>query len=388
MNTPAVVVIAYSRPATLARLLTSLARADYPPGVAVPLLISIDGGPRQHRDVVAAAEEAAWSAGPKEIVAHESNLGLIDHYLWAGEQSERFGAVALLEDDQVVSARWHAFATAALDAVGDDARVAQVNLGAPWFNGFTGDPFDPLDDGADTFYGRFPFMGGAVVTADGWRRLRPVLEAPIAPVALRDLHPAWSRLRADEWLPRLAAHLASAGRHVLYPRVALSVPWGDAGTHFTTPTRYFQVPLARRRAAWTIHPLDSADSVYDQHQELDAGVARRLSPHLASVDLEMDLWAIRPRHAVRAAHVVTTRPAARSIASYGAELRPLEANVLEGVPGTEIHLARAEDVDWSPRGARHARSVVAAWATRDRRPSVAGVARDAMRGAVDRLSGR
>jgi hypothetical protein len=358
--------------------------------VSIPLVISIDGGPRRHPDVMELAERFAWPVGPKEVVAHDRNLGLIGHYLWAGDQAERFGAVALLEDDQFVAACWHAFASAALDAVGDDPRIAQVNLGAPWFSGFTGDAFEPIDDGADTFYGRFPFMGGAVVSAKAWRRLRPALATPVVGPILRDLHPAWARLPSDEWLPRLAAHLAVEGRHVLYPRVALSVPWGDAGTHFASATRYFQVPLARRRSRWSIHPLDAADAVYDPYQELDGGVARRLAPQLASlgIDVEMDLWATRPRHGIRASHVLTTRPARRASATYGAQLRPLEANVIEAVPGDEIRLAQVEHVDWSPAGARRARSVVRTWATRGRARTANSAVRAALRAALRRPSRR
>ncbi|HEU0235245.1 MAG TPA: hypothetical protein VFR14_02265, partial [Candidatus Limnocylindrales bacterium] len=358
----------------LARVLDSLRAADYPAGEAVPLVISVDGGPRRDDAVVRIAEAAQWPAGPKEVVAHDEHLGLIGHYLWAGDQVERFGSVALIEDDQVVSPRWHAFASVALVTVGGDDRIAQVNLGAPWFNGFTSDPFEPIHDGADTFYGRFPFMGAVAITSDGWRRLRPALagsELTDRPTRRRALHPAYGRLSADEWLPRLAHHLADTGRHVLYPRVALALPWGDAGAHFARPTRRFRTPLDRRRAAWTIHPLDDADAIYDPFQELDATVVRRLVPDLAATEFEMDLWATRPRRTVGTACVVTTRPVRRPIRSFGAELRPLEANVIGEVPGDAIRLARTGDVDWSRLGTLRARAALEAWVTRDRPRGIA-----------------
>ncbi|HEU0235698.1 MAG TPA: glycosyltransferase, partial [Candidatus Limnocylindrales bacterium] len=61
--TRAVVVIAYCRPASLARVLDSLRAADYPAGEAVPLVISVDGGPRRDDAVVRIAEAAQWPAG-------------------------------------------------------------------------------------------------------------------------------------------------------------------------------------------------------------------------------------------------------------------------------------------------------------------------------------
>ena len=46
----------------------------------------------------------------------------------------------------------------------------------------------------------------------------------------------------------------------------------------------------------------------------------------------------------RSASGSTTRPARRALATYGAQLRPLEANLIEAVPGNEIRLARVEDI--------------------------------------------
>ena len=382
--TAGIVVIAYRRPASLTRLLDSLRTADYPDGVAVPLIISIDGGPGRDDAVVRLAEAADWPAGPKEVVAHEEHLGLRDHLVRCGDLSERFGAIAILEEDLVVSRRWHAFASAALADVAADERVAHAALGSPWFIGFSGDPFTPIADGADAFFGRFPYTAGLVVTADQWTRLRPVLadRDPVLPHP--GLHPAYRRLRADEWLPRMARHLVVGDRYVLYPRVSLAVQWGDAGTHFGRPTRWFQAPLEHRRTAWMFHGLDTADAVYDGFMELDGAVLRRLAPAVASATTAVatDLWANRRRSNVPTPFVVTTRPVRRAVATWGAVARPLEANVLEGVPGEAIRLARTDDVDWSRLGTLRARAALDAWVDRDR---PRGLARQVVLRSIGRL---
>lgn len=388
--TPAVVVMAYRRPASLARLLATLRAADYPAEAPVPLVISIDGGSGRDDAVVRAADATDWPTGPVEVIAHDRHLGLADHLVRCGDLVERFGAVAILEEDLAVSARWHAYASAVLTAVGSDARIALAVLGAPWFNGFSGDPFMPLADGADTFFGRFPFTAGLVVTAGQWALLRPVLtdRGPVLPHP--GLHAAYRRLSADEWLPRLARYLVAAERHVLYPRISLAVQWGDAGTHFARPTRFFQAPLERRRAGWSIHSLDAADAVYDGFMELDGAVLRRLAPDVAAAApaVDVDLWANRRRSNVRAPFVVTTRPVRRAVATWGAVARPLEANVVERVPGDAIRLARSDDVDWSRLGALRARAALDAWVARDR---PRGLARQvALRGVarLERLARR
>ena len=371
---PAVVVIAYRRPASLTRLLDSLRAADYPDGVDVPLVISIDGGPGRDDAVVRIAEAADWPAGPKEVVAHDEHLGLIGHLVRCGDLSKRLGAVAILEEDLVVSARWHAYASAALAAVAPDDRVALAALGSPWFVGFSGDPFTPLTDGADAFYGRFPYTAGLVVTAGQWTRLRPVIADRDPVLHHPGLHGAYRRLPADEWLPRLARDLVAADRYVLYPRVSLAVQWGDAGTHFGRPTRWFQAPVERRRTSWSFHGLDAADAVYDGFMELDGGVLRRLSPAVtsATTDVVTDLWANRRRSNVPTPFVVTTRPVRRAVATWGAVARPLEANIVDGVPGDTIRLARTDDVDWSRLGTLRARASLEAWVTRDRPRGLAG----------------
>jgi hypothetical protein len=384
--TPAIVVVAYRRPASLARLLTGLRAADYPADTAVPLVISIDGGPDRGDEGVRLADAFDWPAGPIEVHAHDRHLGLTGHLLWCGDLANRFGAVAILEEDLAVSPRWHAYASASLSAIDGDPRIALAILGAPWFNGFSGDPFTPLEDGADAFYGRFPFTAGLAITADHWARLRPALadRGPVLPHP--DLHPAYRRLGRDEWLPRFARHLVAEGRHVLYPRVALAVQWGDAGTHFDRPTRYFQASLDRRRADWTIHPLDAADAVYDGFMELDGRVLRRLSPLVEAVttDVDVDLCANRRRSNVRAPFVVTTRRVRRAVATWGAIARPLEANIIDDVPGDAIRLARAEDVDWSRLGTLRAWATLDAWAAHDR---PRGLIRQVGVRAVGRLEG-
>jgi hypothetical protein len=366
--TPAIVVVAYRRPDSLARLLARLRAADYPPDNPVPLIISIDGGPDRDEEVVRSADGFDWPAGPKEVHAHDRRLGLVGHLLWAGDLAARFGAVAILEEDLAVSPRWHAYTTKALGAIEGDARIALAVLAAPWFNGFSGDAFTPLEDGADTFYGRFPYTAGLAMTADQWTRLRPALADPGPVLPHPGFHGAYRRLGSDEWLPRLARHLAAERRHVLYPRVALAVQWGDPGTHFDRPTRYFQAPLDRRREDWTIHPLDAADAVYDGFMELDGAVVCRLSPAVAAAapDVDLDLWANRRRSNVRAPLVITTRPVRQAVLTWGAIARPLEANVIDEVPGDAIRLARPADVDWSRLGALRARATLDAWAAHDR----------------------
>lgn len=390
---PAVVVAAHRRPAALARLLDSIARAAYPPNVQVPLVISIDPlppgdpGAAEGAAVRRIAEAFEWRHGAKTVLVRPRPLGLVGHFIACGALSGQFGSMIFLEDDLAVSGAFYPSASAMLEAYGDDERVALACLYGLWFAGYDLEPFEPIDDGSDGFFLGVPYTLGLALTAGQWARLAPALDPsrPFVPDAR--LHPAFLRLGADEWFPRLANACVSTDRRVAFPRRSLVTCWGDAGTHFPRATRGFQVALQRGPALERWLPLDQAEAVYDAFFELDAGVLSRLAPRFAGLDVELDLRATKPRAAIRATHVLTTRPARRAIEQFGLEARPLEANVVDGIPGHLITLAAVDDVDWSEAAGRQARRRVRDFLARDRRPSLRRLLGDRLTSASERVLG-
>ena len=130
---PAIVVVAYNRPAALRRLLGSLAGVQG--AVAVPLVISIDAGGEYFADVLAVAQQFRWPFGEKRIIEQERPLGLINHVFACGDLVDEYGSIILLEDDLFVSPQAYRYATAALDFYDYDPRVAGISLNAIWFQG-------------------------------------------------------------------------------------------------------------------------------------------------------------------------------------------------------------------------------------------------------------
>jgi hypothetical protein len=385
--TPAVVIAAHRRPDALARLLASLGRASHPAGVPIPLVISIDppSDPGVGEAVEAVADGFDWRHGPKQVLRQPAPLGLTGNLLACGDLTARFGSIVFLEDDLVVSPVYYASTANLLAAYGADDRVALGCLYGLWFNGYTGDPFEPLDDGSDGFFLGVPYTQGLAFSDVQWARLRPAIVDHRSLEPDCRLHPAFLTLGDDEWFPRLANAIVASCRHVAFPRRSLVSGWGDTGTHFAAPTIRFQVALRRAGTADRWAPLDTAEAVYDPFFELEPTVLRRLAVDLDEVDFELDLTATKPRAAVGRPFVLTTRATWRSIRTYGLRVRPIEANVIDGVPGEAIHLAAVGDVDWSDAAARAARRRVEAYLARDRRPSIrralaAGIAAVATRG--------
>jgi hypothetical protein len=348
--TPAIVIPAFNRPAALERLLDTLKKAHLPSGV--PLVLVIDrAGPERHRAGNAAVIELAqrwhWPHGPKEIVVQPRPLGLVGNVFYSGGLAEQYGAAVLLEDDLIVSARFYDYACGALAVYGDDSRLAGIALNTPWFNGFTHQPFIPLLDDGDTFFLQLSTPQGQVYTAAQWAAFRAWLaeteflgrNSVSAPI-----HDLFTAFPADDWLHIKAHYLAAAGRYYVYPRESLTTNFGEPGTHFAGHTALFQVPLQERRARFRYQSFDEATAVYDGFFELRPDRLNLLTDRLSGLNYDIDLYAAKSARHLRADHVLTTRPARAPLAEFAKAMHPLEANIIAGVFGKGIALARREDV--------------------------------------------
>lgn len=345
---PLIVVMAYNRPASLARLLASMAAADIDGNTDV--IISIDGGGSNRDAVAAVASEFRWPNGDVEIRQHK-RLGLVGHFHRCGDLTGDHGSVVLLEDDLVVGPNFHRWATEALTAASVDDRVAGVCLAAPWFDGYRHLPFEPLLDGSAGLYLQIPWFHGMAWTDDMWSRYRRWLEERPAPereaVAI---HRAFAALDEDEWFPDAVRYLADSGRYYLLPRQATVSNTGAAGQHFAQPSDFFQVPIQLGQAGpWSITGLDRSLAVYDDHMEPTAAVVKRLCPELDRYDLTVDLLGVRDPGSIRTEHVLTIRPVATSILTWGTSMRPMAMNLVGSLapvdrPGGLISLAETRHV--------------------------------------------
>ena len=342
---PAIVINTYNRPQALARLLNSLQRAEYPAHAAIPLIVSIDRG--GGAEVQTLAGQFEWPFGPKEVIVRSQHLGLFKHFFACGDLTERYDAIIYLEDDLAVSPVFYAYADQALSFYQHDDCIAGVSLYGLWFNGYTQQPFVPLADGSDVFFVQVPYTQGVAVTRSQWTKFstwRHSSEAAAPPGV--PIHEAWSRFDQDDWFPHFARFVVTTDRYFVYPRVSLTTGCGDAGTHFTQASRFFQAPLQRGKGTYHFNTLAESTAVYDSFFEIRPDRLNRLTGVLYGYDYAVDLYAVKSRPNLRAAYALTSRRCQRPIRSFGKTMWPLEANVIEQAPGAEIFLCRAEDVRW------------------------------------------
>lgn len=355
---PAIVVPAYNRPDALARLLASLETANVPTGTT--LVIAIDRAAKtEHKPgneaVLQAARRFEWTHGPKEIIDHPDHLGLVGNVFYCGSLAESFGAIILLEDDLIVSRRFYDYAQQALACYASEQHLAGISLNALWFNGFTHQPFIPLPDDGDVFFLQLSTPQGQVYTAAQWLDFANWTAVHGYQVtALDNVHELFASFPADDWLAIKAKYLSSTDKYYVYPRESLTTNFGDPGTHFTHRTALFQVPLQQLRREFRFLPFEQAIAVYDGFYELIPERLGRMVEAVRDLSLDVDLYASKAPHQLRAEYTLTTRPCRRPLVTFARELRPMEANVIAGLTGEGIYLARREDVETGHEASRRA----------------------------------
>ena len=347
---PELVIVAHDRPAALKRLLSSLAQATYP-GHGVPLTVSIDQSARS-AEVEAVASAFDWTHGAKTILAHPRHLGLRAHVLACGDLALERRAIVLLEEDVSVSPCFYEFLQRVVPAYAEDARVAGVGLCLYGMHPYAyveslSPVFAPLEDGGDTWFARYAPSWGECVTGRQWGAFRSWLgrrDATTGSPGLRRVPRAVREWPEDSWKKLFIEHLVDCDRYFAFPRVALSVHWGDAGSHLPWATDRFQVPL---RVGTPAHleptPLVVSRARYDAHFEIEPGCLAAFDDALGEHDFECDLYGVKEAGELSSPLVLTARRGPRALRRWADEMTPPELNVALGLEGDGLRLVRAED---------------------------------------------
>lgn len=351
--TPAIVVIAYNRIDSLKRLLSSLETAEYPQGVKIQLIISID---RQaddlNRDVFLTANEFEWHFGDKEVVYHEKNLGLKAHVLSCGDLSEKYGSVILLEDDLFVSPAFYSFACAALDFTEGKDKIGGVSLYNHRLNVHVREPFTAISDPYDNWYFQFAQSWGQAVSYEQWKGFKEWLKdndgKDTSAVNVPENVSTWSE---KSWLKYHIKYLIETDKYFLYPTISYTTNFSDEGTHAKEMVNDLQVPMSGRRGnvPFRFAEIEETRSVYDaffenvllkdemleiigdeSESEESGGVSRD--------EISIDLYGYKvfPEN-VRFALSSQALPNKR-IVGFARRLRPIDENIFLKLEGNDFYL--------------------------------------------------
>lgn len=342
-----VVVVAYNRLESLKRILGSLSGAEYPEE-PVRLIISIDRG--DNRDVLEYAEGYPWPFGEKQVIYQERNLGLKAHILTCGNLTQDHDGIILLEDDLVVSPDFYRYARECFDFVRGQDRIAGVALYNHRLSQLTEKVFEPLEDGFDNWYFRYACSWGQMWTREQWALFRSWLDengeydfaaSVKIPAHIKD----WGK---HSWLKYHIAFCIETDRLFLYPRVARTTCFSDAGVNFSESENTFQVPLMAggRAGALRLSRPEESKAVYDPWMENLC-----LAVFLGK-DVCIDLYGSKTSFEGKAFLLTSSRmEGAEPVQSFGREMRPQEWNILADVPGSVFHLYQlGPDAKKLPRG--------------------------------------
>lgn len=328
----AIVVVGYNRINSISRLMKSLVEAEYS-SEDVPLVISIDCSGNQ--DLYRYVRDFSWPYGEKYVNIHETRLGLKNHIFQCADLTEYFKAIILLEDDLLLSPSFYNYAIKAVEKYGDDDRIAEIALYKNDDNGYAGFAFEPMQNGSDVFLWQDVCTSGEVLTHSMWSKFRKwqeetctdgIIQNADMPVQIKGWGRAWSK--------PYNAYVVSNSLHIVFPYIAVSTNFGDAGEHSDTSTILTQVGLmygSRDYIMRDVSDLVSYD-LYTCNEDLYKWLDLRRDELCLDIygqgrDLNGRRYLLSPK----------TLPY-KIVRSFGLTMRPIEMNVKYGIEGKGLFL--------------------------------------------------
>jgi len=341
MEKMAVLVMGYNRYRPLANLLEALKQLHC--NEETPLIISIDGGgTKEINDMV---NQYVWPYGEKEVVIHPSRLGLRNHFLWAGDQTQKYENILFLEDDLLPSPYALEAAKQLVSKYKDTPKVVAGALYSPLLCEFNGSKFYKVQDGNDVFFFAHPYWG-TIWMKKAWSEFRTWFEtyeykAEYLPRAVQE----WKNQSSFKKV--FIQYLSETGKTCVYPRQSFVTNMGFAGENAPLSTDSYQSQLQICPPNFRMPEYEQSKSRYDVFFEIDSEIIKEAYPALQNYDFEVDLK--QTRTVFTKPYVLTTRAVRNPIMTFSSRMKPLENVFFFDIKGTGISLAKKEDVIMSKR---------------------------------------
>lgn len=331
-----IVIVGYNRPTALRQLLSSLDRVRTTR--EVPLIISIDN--KGTDKVNRIAESYEWKKGPKEVIIHQQKKGLVNHFIWTGDLTEKYDVVIFLEDDLLVSPEIINYVEQVANFYWDDERIAGASLYNPHINEITGGRFYQLEDGYDNYFLQQPYWGH-VWFKKTWAEFQEYLRTyktnkAILPTGIAE----WG----DGSFKRIFIQfLIEKNKFITTPRTSLVTNNGVPGIHSGDRECYFQSPIMLELKKYSFSKFDASRSIYDASYEILPHILKGYNPELEGYDFEVDVNGSKVGY--KAEYVLTTKQARTALKAYSSLMKPTEQSVVFNEAGDSgLVLCKAKDV--------------------------------------------
>lgn len=327
----AVIVIGYNRVDGVERLSRMLNEAIYDEDVDI--IFSIDNSGVD--TVVDYAKDFVWKHGMKKIRTFTERQGLKRHILQCGDFLHDYEAIAVLEDDVIVSKYYFMYMKAAYEQYNNDNRIAGISMYAYGRNVLAGKTFTPSYTGFDAYFMQFAQSWGQVWLKRQWYAFTQWLQENDNKKMASDDFPKYvSSWSETSWLKYHIKYCFAENKYFVYPYISFTSCFSDAGEHTYKQSNLLQVPLAEGwNAAFHFPRLDDNSAArYDVFFERE-GMGKYLQ-----VDEEVctDIYGMKEKFNSR--YVITTKVLNyKCIRSFGLTVRPHENNVVYDMPGQMIY---------------------------------------------------
>lgn len=336
MTSLTIIVSAYNRASCLNLLLKSLAALKCSQNI--DLVISIDN--KGTKEVNELAHMFNWHLGDKKVIIHEEKKGLINHFIWVGDQTQIYEHVLFLEDDMYVSPQILNFALQAIPKYENDDRVAGCSLYNPPFT-LSGLIFDKLPDSYDNFFYQHPYWGN-IWFKNKWAKFKDYLTTyklneTILPIAVQ-------KWKSGSFKRIFIQYLIETGRTMVFPRDSVLTNMGTPGLHGGGNVDFVQVPIEPTQVSreFRLSSIDESLARYDAFEEIDVAIIKKFNKKLSDYDFLIDTKLNRNYY--DSEFILTTRSVNNSIQTYSMSLKPYENNVIMQYQGTGISFCRLNDL--------------------------------------------
>ena len=338
---PAIVAIGFNRPLALKRLLNTIAKANYPADVSIPLVISIDKGGSS--EVLNIAQDFVWQQGEKTVIEQVENLGLRRHVISCGDLTEKYETVIILEDDLLVSPEFYHYTLEAINYYQNSSEIAGISLYAYDFNEYAEAKFVALEDGYDNYFIQTASSWGQVWTKQQWQGFKQWYDAESTITNSVKKYPQkLAEWPASSWKKYYIQYLIDSNKYYVYPRISLSTNSGDAGTNHGGGGN-FQVPLVLGTKSYKFSNLAESLAKYDSHYEIEADCLKRLNPQLPDLNFECDFYGTKKIANIDSEYLISIKECSDTLDSFSLSLIPQELNIVYSLSGTCFSLGRTQD---------------------------------------------
>lgn len=334
MNKIGIVITGYNRSDSMNNLLTNLLRIRTE--VEIPLEISIDnrGTPELNKIV----NDFKWPFGQKTVTIHQEKLGLVNHFIWVGDQTERYEHVLFLEDDMLVSPEVINYSLQLIDFYEDIDDVAAASLYNPVLVESTGTKFYQLQDEWDAYFLQQPYWGN-IWFKNKWRKFKNYLETYVVkPELIPHEVVEWNRSFKKIYIQ----FLVETNRTVVTPKVSVATNNGVAGIHGGEMYAY-QSQLQLEPRKYNFPTVSQSKARYDCFEEIEGEILKKYNKDLNKYDFCVDLLGLRSFYDKQ--YVLTTRKSLAPIMTFSSLMKPTELAVVLNVKGNQrVVLTRREDI--------------------------------------------